>query len=54
MLKPVILLSPEGGGGEGGKEFGRSHGYGFQGGNGGGISRRQQSIRERQGEIIRI
>ena len=35
MLKPVILLSPEGGG-EGGKEFGRSHGYGFQGGNGGG------------------
>ena len=32
MLKPVILLSP--GGGEGGKEFGRSHG--FQGGNGGG------------------
>ena len=33
MLKPVILLSP-GGGGEGGKEFGRSHG--FQGGNGGG------------------
>ena len=34
MLKPVILLSPGGGGEEGGKEFGRSHG--FQGGNGGG------------------
>ena len=54
MLKPVILLSPGGGGkGErGGKVIWEI--TWFSGRERRGISRRQKSIRERQGEIIRI